>query len=149
MIKDLISLSNGLDSSGLYKEANKLDLMIKKISYSFGGNPFHPRDGKGSYEKFYLNLMEIDFPEVTRKTYDMEEAEKLVATLQELEINPESFAYYDQENGLVRFIIPIVEITEKERLSFLLIALSVIREELHNVGYDLSYKEIEVKNAYR
>lgn len=69
MIKDLIKIANLLDSRGLVKEADKLDLIIKKIASS-GEWPY---EEEGSEDMYSLNAemnAEINPDEISNEDYE-------------------------------------------------------------------------------
>ena len=69
MIKDLIKIANSLDKKGLTKEADRLDVIIKKIA-SGGEWPYSEEDSEDIYSLSAEMNAEINPDEISNEDYE-------------------------------------------------------------------------------
>ena len=69
MIKDLIKIANSLDKKGLTKEADRLDVIIKKIA-SGGEWPYSEEDSEDIYSLNAEMNAEINPDEISNEDYE-------------------------------------------------------------------------------
>lgn len=138
MLSNIITLSKILDERGFYKASDKLDLLIRKYS-------FRQERGENS---FYLDLSDLDFPEIVKKTDDnpTDFIEGMSDILESYE--PASYCYFDSESSSIKIIIPICEIQEEERISVLKRVLRDLETVILDAGYMFYYDENVIDSKY-
>jgi len=138
MLSNIITLSKILDERGFNKVSDKLDLLIRKYS-------FRQERGENS---FYLDLSDLDFPEIVKKTDDnpTDFIEGMSDILESYE--PASYCYFDSESSSIKIIIPICEIQEEERISVLKQVLRDLETVILDAGYMFYYDENVIDSKY-
>jgi len=138
MLSNIITLSKIFDERGFNKVSDKLDLLIRKYS-------FRQERGENS---FYLELSDLDFPEIVKKTDDnpTDFIEGMSDILESYE--PASYCYFDSESSSIKIIIPICEIQEEERISVLKRVLRDLETVILDAGYMFYYDENVIDSKY-
>ena len=138
MLSNIITLSKIFDERGFNKVSDKLDLLIRKYS-------FRQERGENS---FYLELSDLDFPEIVKKTDDnpTDFIEGMSDILQSYE--PASYCYFDSESSSIKIIIPICEIQEEERISVLKRVFRDLETVILDAGYMFYYDENVIDSKY-